>query len=168
MDTTLKNAYRKCQSIARREAGNFYWAFRFLPKVKRWGLSAVYAFCRLADDLVDHAVDPVHARRDLESMLQDFYAALNGSPDGPLYIALADTCKRFSIPREYFEDVVRGVEMDLDVVEYGTVADVEVYCRRVASSVGQMSIAMSPLQGRAKETLMVMVMWTALILPYLL
>ena len=164
MDDELKTAYRICQSIARREAGNFYWAFRFLPKRKRWALSAVYAFCRIADDLVDDATDAGQARRDLQSMLQDFDAAMSGSPDGPMYVALADACRRFSISRQHFEDLIHGVAMDLDEVEYGTVEDVEVYCRRVASSVGQMSIAIfgarHPDSRRYADELGLALQWT--------
>jgi phytoene synthase len=141
MDGELKKAYLYCQNLARTEAGNFYWAFRFLPKMKRWALSAVYAFCRMADDLVDHASNPDDARQDLRQMLDDLETALSGSPGGAVYLALADACRRFDIPRQPFEDLIRGVAMDRDGIEYGSIEDLELYCRRVASSVGQMSIA---------------------------
>jgi phytoene/squalene synthetase len=79
VDADLKMAYLYCQRLARAEAGNFYWAFRFLPKMKRWALSAVYAFCRMADDFVDHASDPQAARHSLRKMLNDLNVALNGT-----------------------------------------------------------------------------------------
>jgi len=141
MDGELRKAYLACQTIARNEAGNFFWAFRFLPRKKRWALSAVYAFCRIADDLVDHAADPHKARQDLHQMLSNLDAALSGAANGTIYLALADACREFDIPRQPFEDLIRGVEMDVEGIEYASVDDVELYCRRVASSVGLMSIA---------------------------
>lgn len=141
MDAELRKAYLTCQSIARKEAGNFYWAFRFLPKLKRWGLSAVYAFCRTADDIVDHNSDPEESRSELQRLLEGFDSAMSGTPDGPILTALADTCRRFSIPRQPFEDLISGVQMDLNHETYQDTKAVEVYCRRVASSVGHMSIA---------------------------
>jgi phytoene synthase len=141
MDNELKKAYRICQSLAKREAGNFYWAFRFLPRDKRWAISAVYAFCWTVDDLVDHAEASENVRGNLRQLLEEFDAAMSGSAGEPLFLALADACGKFSIPRKPFEDLIAGVEMDLDGIQYATVEDVEVYCRKVASSVGQMTIA---------------------------
>jgi phytoene synthase len=141
MNAELRQAYLTCQSIARKEAGNFYWAFRFLPKLKRWGLSAVYAFCRLADDIVDQDSNPERSLNELNRLLERFEAAMSGNPDGPVFIALADTCRRFSIPAQPFQDLIVGVQMDVNHQPYYETAEVETYCRRVASSVGHMSIA---------------------------
>jgi len=141
MDAELRQAYVTCQSIARREAANFYWAFRFLPKMKRWGLSAVYAFCRMADDIVDQDSNPERSRDELQKLLERFESAMSGTPEGPVLTALADTCQRFSIPDQPFHDLISGVQMDVNHQPYQNAADVEIYCRRVASSVGHMSIA---------------------------
>jgi len=164
MDAELRKAYLACQTIARNEAGNFFWAFRFLPRRKRWALSAVYAFCRIADDLVDHAADPHKARQDLHQMLADLDAALSGTTNGTIYLALADACGKFDIPRQLFEDLIRGVEMDVEGIEYGSVEDLELYCRRVASSVGLMSIAIfgarHPDSKKYADELGVALQWT--------
>jgi phytoene synthase len=141
MDTELRQAYVTCQSIARREAANFYWAFRFLPRIKRWGLSAVYAFCRMADDIVDRDSNPERSHDELQKLLERFDAAISGTPEGPVLTALADTCQRFSIPEQPFHDLISGVLMDVNHQPYQNAAEVEIYCRRVASSVGHMSIA---------------------------
>jgi phytoene synthase len=141
MDAKLRQAYLECQSIARRQAANFYWAFRFLTTQKRWALSAVYAFCRIADDIADESDDVERGREELQRLRKQFDLAMSGAPEGSVFVALSDACRRFSIPKQPFEDLMAGIEMDLDHTRYQTIADTESYCRRVASSAGQMSIA---------------------------
>ncbi len=164
MDAELRQAYLECQSIARRQAANFYWAFRFLSRDKRWALSAVYAFCRIADDIADESDDVVRSREDLYRLRGKFDRAMSGSPEGPVFVALADACRKFSIPRKPLDDLMAGIEMDLGYANYSTIADTETYCRRVASSVGQMSIAIfgasHPDSSEYAEELGLALQWT--------
>ncbi len=141
MDVELRQAYLECQSIARKQAANFYWAFRFLLREKRWALSAVYAFCRIADDIADESDDVEQGREELQRLREQFDHAMSWSPEGSVLVALSDACRKFSIPRKPFDDLMTGIEMDLDHAPYQTITDTETYCRRVASSVGLMSIA---------------------------
>src|SRR5581483_3123052 len=106
-----------------------------------YALCAAYAFCRAADDLVDEAGgerDPARALARWRAELEAVYA---GRPRHPIGVALADAVARFAIPREHFEAVIAGVEMDLVRDRYARWEDdLERYCRNVASAVGLVCI----------------------------
>jgi phytoene synthase len=109
-------AYEVCREIARREAKNFYYAFRALPTPKRNAICAVYAFMRHADDLSDDESLP-HAerRRALDAWISAWHDAERGQPTGdPVFVALADAQRRFRIPSELLDQLVQGTAMDLD------------------------------------------------------
>lgn len=128
------------RTITRQSGSNFYYAFLFLPKPKREALYAVYAFCRLSDDLVDdsHAgADPAAAltrwRKVLDTYFQDGV--------GPSVIAaVGQAARRFNIPKVYFEELLNGMEMDLTRARYATFEELYPYCYRVASIVGLICI----------------------------
>src|SRR2546425_13033539 len=126
-----------CEAITRRASSNFYWGFRLLPHERRRALSAVYAFCRSADDIADEpgpARDPARVLARWRAELEAVYA---GRPRHPIGVALADTAERFAIPREHFEAVIAGGEMDLRRDRYETWEDdLAAYCYRVAGAVG--------------------------------
>lgn len=133
----LEEAFSRARSVTRTFAKSFYFASHVLPPAKRDASYAVYEFCRVADNAVD-AVPPgapasVDRLDTLRSELDDVYAGRSAR-----WHALADTVRRFGIPREYFDDLLRGVEMDLAPVRFGTFSELEVYCYRVASVVGLM------------------------------
>ncbi|MCH8856171.1 MAG: squalene/phytoene synthase family protein, partial [Proteobacteria bacterium] len=139
-EVDLSEAYRACQSVAKEGARNFYYAFLTLPKEKRQAIYAAYAFCRLCDDIADDP-DP---RGDRAARLQAVRAALKSAyaaaPEGVVFIALQDAALKHSIPQRYFEDVIRGVEMDLYKTRYATFEELREYCYYVASSVGLICI----------------------------
>ncbi|MBY0528162.1 MAG: squalene/phytoene synthase family protein [Gemmataceae bacterium] len=130
---TLAHSYLYCERLARREAGNFYHAFRILPRAERRAMCALYAFLRVADDRADDpgaGIDQVAAwRRDLDR-------ALTGDYSHPLHPAIHETVCRFAIPRQYLVEVLDGVEMDLSPVRIATFPELYRYCYRVASAVG--------------------------------
>jgi phytoene synthase len=141
-------AYRACARVIREHSKSFYFSARLLPNGKRQGIMALYAFCRLSDDLVDRAdrpaaQDPAQARRDAAQALES-WAALNHTlrtdHDDAVVAAWADTRLRCSIPRQLADDLISGVRMDLTVDRYDTWDDLWVYCYRVASTVGLMSM----------------------------
>lgn len=111
----LRAAYSVCRHIARSAAKNFYYGFLLLPSPKRNALSAVYAFMRHADDISDDPAIPAEQRRE---KLDEWMSALRRVVDGertddPVLFALADAQKRFNIPLELLEKLVRGTEMDV-------------------------------------------------------
>ncbi|MGA3325769.1 MAG: presqualene diphosphate synthase HpnD [Terriglobia bacterium] len=122
---------------------NFYYAFVFLPPEKRLAIEAVYAFARRGDDIADSGLDPAEAAAALVSYRQALdacYAEEGSHLDAPELRALAEAIKRFKIPREPFEDLIRGLEMDLANTRYETFAELSQYCYRVASTIGLICI----------------------------
>ena len=132
----LRQAYRHCQEVTKREARNFYFAFITLPVKRRRAIYAVYAFCRLADDIADgdgSTEDKAMGLAELRSRLDQ---ALDGAQEGPVFAALADAVETYNIPHELFHEVISGVEMDLTPRRYADFEELEGYCYRVASAVG--------------------------------
>ena len=124
---------------------NFYYSFIFLPPEKREAIEAVYAFARRSDDVADSNLPTEEARRQLELCRQDLdrcYQAGGhpGSDLTPELAALAEAVHRFQIPRQHFEELFRGIEMDLSPQRYRTFEDLSLYCYRVASTIGLISI----------------------------
>lgn len=132
----LGTSYRRCARITRRRARNFYFAFRSLPQAERHAVYALYAFCREADDAADSDA-PVAAKRGALSALRRRLAqAAEGAPESAADAALADTIRRFAVDAADLEDVIDGVEMDLDPPRLETFADLRHYCYHVAAAVG--------------------------------
>ena len=132
----LELAYVHCQQLTRREAKNFYYAFVTLPLEKRKAIYAAYAFCRHCDDSVDEAASPedkLSALTDLRSSLAQAY---RGQAPTPTFLALADAADRYSIPEDYFQEIIQGVESDLVKTRYQNFDELRQYCYRVASVVG--------------------------------
>jgi phytoene synthase len=130
------------QAITRRSASNLALAFVLLPKERRDAMAALYAFCREVDDVADEETVPVEKRRvDLAAWREDVrQACLGGSPRFPVNAELMPVIARYQLPFEHFDELIRGVEMDLDIKRYATYDDLEQYCYRVASVVGLLSI----------------------------
>jgi 15-cis-phytoene synthase len=149
---TLSDSYRYCEQLARREAGNFYHAFRVLPRSQRQAMCALYAFLRLTDDLGDGPGSAEEKRGLLVDWRKRFERVLQGDYSHPLHAALHNTICLYAIPTRYLRDVIDGVEMDLDTTRYPTFADLYQYCYRVASAVGLACIYIWGFQDeRAKE-----------------
>jgi 15-cis-phytoene synthase len=136
MRLSLADSYRFCEQVARREAGNFYHAFRVLPRGQRQAMCALYAFLRLTDDLGDSLEPTATKRALLADWRQQFERSLAGDYTHSLHPAFHDTINNYQIPTQYLHDVIDGVEMDLDTASYPTFADLYRYCYRVASAVG--------------------------------
>ncbi len=137
MHSSLRRSLEYCEALTRREAGNFYPAFRVLPRSQRLALCAVYTFMRIADDLSDEpGVIAVEARRICPPGEKAWKRHWLVGLATLSHWALAHTIGRYGIPRAYFEAVLDGVEMDLEPTCYHTFADLRLYCYRVASVVG--------------------------------
>src|SRR6516162_5377925 len=122
MTASLARSYRYCEALTRREAGNFYPAFRLLPASQRRSMCALYAFMRIADDLSDEP-GPLDVKREqLHRWREALRQALDGHYRHVALAALHDTLARYAIPLEYLEAVIDGVEMDLEPVAYPTFA----------------------------------------------
>ena len=138
---TLAADHAVCAAVLDRSGSSFALPIRLLPQGKRQGTTALYAFCRRADDIVDDARDPRAASAELDGFERRLRAALAGDiVDDPVLRAVADTARRFAIPPASLFDIVDGVRMDLEPRGFETFHDLEEYCRRVASAVGIASI----------------------------
>ena len=119
---------------------NFFLGFLLLSKPKRAALSAVYAYCRLIDDIVDEGLSKDEARRQLVFWRDEIDRLYRGVPEHPIARDLLDPIAVYKIPKEPFLEMIRGCAMDLDGTRYETIEDLESYMRGVASSVGVMCI----------------------------
>ena len=134
---------QESRNITQKSASNLALAFILLPKAKRDGMSALYAFCREVDDVADEESVPVETRRtQLAAWREDLRrACTGGAPEFPVNRELQSVIRTHPGLRfELFDDLIRGVEMDLDIKRYQTHAELEQYCYRVASVVGLLSI----------------------------
>ena len=141
----LNRAYAHCDAITAEHSRSFHLASGFLPPDKRRATRALYAFCRVTDDLIDRPVgDPV-------SMLAQWrHASLEQEPpsDDPVAIAWADTRQHYGIPRRYAEQLLEGVARDLRQQCYVTFDDLATYCYGVASTVGLMAMHIVGFSGQ--------------------
>ncbi len=150
----VAESYEECHRVAKAARSNFYYAFYLLPKPKRDGLAALYAFMRLVDDVADEGDDLAAKQRGLAKWRAAFDEAITGHsqvfdgtavkplPSEPLYgeievlPALVDTMQRYKMPARYLHDLISGAEMDLTIRTYPTFDRLREYCYRVAGTVG--------------------------------
>jgi len=134
----MKGEYNS-ESIARKAKSNLAFALACLPRERRRDMITFYAFCRIIDDIADDPELPVSEKENLlgawKSGLRDGFEGA-----GELHREVGQLVEKYSIPVEYFQEIIRGVEMDLAPRRYGTADELELYCHRVASVVGLISI----------------------------
>ena len=130
-------AYRACAEVTRANSRTFYLAAGLLPPAKRPAVHALYAFCRLSDDMVDRAGG--HQAPALDAWRQEVFSTSSGSTH-PVALAWRDTAARHRIPRRFPEQLLDAVAQDLVVKRYRTFEDLVVYCYGVAATVGLMAM----------------------------
>ena len=140
MASELELAYSHCQRVTKENARNFYYTFRPMPAVKRRAMYAVYAYCRLCDDIADGELPLEDKRLGFEEVRRNLRASEVEGEDGPMYRALHDTARRFEIPYRYFEEILEGVEMDMVKSRFASFDELREYCYKVASVVGLVCI----------------------------
>ena len=134
---------QESRNITKKSASNLALAFILLPKAKRDGMSALYAFCREVDDVADEESVPVEERRvQLALWREDVRRACEGGlPQFAVNRELQTVIRAHpGLTFALFDDLIRGVEMDLDIQRYQTHDELNQYCYRVASVVGLLSI----------------------------
>jgi 15-cis-phytoene synthase len=130
------------RAITKKSASNLALAFILLPREKRDAMSALYAFCREVDDVADDETVPTEKRRaQLAEWRDDVKRACeNQSPQFPVNRELQPVIQQFGLRFELFDELIKGCEMDLDTKRYENFEQLELYCYRVASIVGLLSI----------------------------
>ena len=128
-----------CQQKAAASGSSFYYSFLFLPEARRRAITALYAYCREVDDVVDECADAAVARATLAWWRSEVAAACHGSPQHPVARALAELAPRFNLGEDRLNEIITGMEMDLDCNRYPTFEALKLYCHRVAGVVGILS-----------------------------
>jgi phytoene synthase len=138
-------------AITQKSASNLALAFILLPQPKRDAMSALYAFCREVDDVADEDSAPVEQRREqLAAWRQDIKLACDGqTPRFPTNRELQPVIRQFGLRFEFFDELIKGCEMDLVTLRYKDFEQLELYCYRVASAVGLLSIEIFGYQNPA-------------------
>ncbi|SRR6266481_3392073 len=129
-----------CQNKAAASGSSFYYSFMFLPPDKRRAITALYAFCREVDDLVDECSDEQIARTTLDWWRIQVAEIYGGKPQHPVALALVPVVKQFNLAQEHLLEIIDGMEMDLELVRYQDFKSLQLYCYRVASVVGLLSV----------------------------
>jgi len=128
-----------CQQRTAKSGTSFYYSFMFLPPERRRAITALYAFCREVDDVVDDATDPELARTKLAWWRHEIGAVFSGAPQHPVALALRPVVAAYRLPEAQFQTVIDGMAMDLERNRYVDFADLERYCHCVAGVVGLMA-----------------------------
>ena len=133
---TASEAQAYCNNATKRSGSNFYYSFFFLPAARREAMYTVYAFCKEVDSAVDDAPPGSDPKEAIRQWRAEVAAVYGGIPAHPVAISLAGHVRQLDIPREYFDELINGVEMDLATTRYATFEELSRYCYRVAGVVG--------------------------------
>ena len=154
----VMEAYDYCRRVTQRASKTFYWGSVFLPQPKRRAVWAVYALCRIVDDIVDEEMHPdtpqvghltgsSDPKRELEywrTSLEHVYERGAIDEKNPVQVAWSDMLERYPVPLAPVLDLLDGVEMDLSINRYQNFDELYLYCYRVAGTIGLLT---SPIFG---------------------
>ena len=135
----MTDPHAYCQEKASSSGSSFYYSFMFLPPERRQAITALYAFCREVDDVVDECHDLQVAQTKLDWWRNEVRQVYGGQPQHPVGQALKDVIQRFPLPMEQLLEVIDGMQMDLNQTRYLDWKALNLYCYRVASVVGLLS-----------------------------
>ena len=138
MNTEL--AYDFCEAVTRQEAKNFAYGIRLLRKPERRALSSVYALARRIDDIGDGRATSSEKLAGLQALRKSI-DPIDPETTDPVLVAVADAARRYGLAMSCFGEIIDGCEMDVIGTSYETIDDLVGYCRKVAGSVGRLSLA---------------------------
>lgn len=150
---SLEAAREYCAHLARTHYENFSVATWFLPKHLRQDFFNVYAYCRISDDLGDEVGDPQASLALLDEWEKELDACYRGSPRHPVFVALAETVKKFSIPQNEFSDLLVAFRQDQTVTRFESFDEVLAYCRYSANPVGHLVLYLCGYHDVARQQL---------------
>ena len=128
-----------CKQKTKESHSSFLTAFIFLKKEKREALTALYAFCREVDDIADECLDHEIASRKLNWWREEIERLFKSEPQHPVSKALHPFISHFNLSKNYFIEIIDGMEMDVKFNRYESFEQLQLYCYRVASCVGILS-----------------------------
>lgn len=139
-EADVGRARARVEEIVRASGTTFFWAMRFLPGEKRRAMFAVYAFCRIVDDIADDPNPLDVKKRELARWRDEIRSLYMGQPKDPVAIALAEPVAHFGLVEADFQAVIDGMETDAaETLRLATRDDLLRYCDRVACAVGRLS-----------------------------
>jgi len=148
-DTARRDAIRAKVATA---GSSFYWAMRLLPEARREAMYAIYAFCREVDDIADSDAPEAAKREGLADWRNEIGAMFAGAAILPLGRALSRDIARYGLRREDFLAVIDGMEMDAGApIQAPFLAELDLYCDRVASAVGRLSVRVFGIDSPAGD-----------------
>jgi len=150
---TLDAAREYCRRLARTHYENFSVATWFLPRPLRQHFFNIYAYCRISDDLGDEVGDPLVALRLLDQWESELTACYTENPRHPVFVALAETVRKFEIPKQTFVDLLTAFRQDQKVTRYPTFDDLLGYCRYSANPVGHLVLYVCGYRDGERQTL---------------
>jgi squalene synthase HpnC len=150
---SLEQAREYCRRLARTHYENFSVATWFLPKHLRQDFLNVYAYCRISDDLGDEVGDATAALTLLDEWQAELEACYAGTPRHPVFVALAETVRKFEIPQHEFSDLLIAFRQDQSVTRFETFADVLAYCRYSANPVGHLVLYLCGYRDAERQQL---------------
>ncbi len=128
-------------AVTKASSSSFFLPMLVLPRPKREAMLALYAYCRETDDVADEIEDPDESRALIEAWRTEILALYRGAPSHPVTLALAGPIERFGLEQKYFLEILEGFEMDRSgAMLRPTMAELELYCYRVAGCVGLLSV----------------------------
>ena len=153
VEVEVDAAYRACEHITRTEARNFNYGIKLLPEPKRRAMCALYALARRIDDIGDGDLPAAEKLAGLAAVRKDV-ASLGDVVDrrDAVLVAVADTCRRYPVPTSALDELIDGCELDVLGTRYETFDDLVGYCRRVAGTVGRLSLAVYGCTDLARAT----------------
>jgi squalene synthase HpnC len=150
---SLEQSREYCRRLARTHYENFSVATWFLPKHLRQDFLNVYAYCRISDDLGDEVGDPALSLSLLDEWQSELDACYAGSPRHPVFVALAETVRKFEIPKHEFSDLLIAFRQDQTVTRFETFEDVLGYCRYSANPVGHLVLYLCGYHDTERQNL---------------
>jgi squalene synthase HpnC len=149
----LAEAQQYCRRLARTHYENFSVATWFLPAPLRQHFYNVYAYCRISDDLGDEVRSPHAALQLLDQWEAELNACYFGNPRHPVFVALAETVRKFDIPKQTFADLLTAFRQDQTITRYATFDDLLAYCRCSANPVGHLVLYVCGYRDAERQAL---------------
>ena len=150
---SLEQSRAYCERLARSHYENFSVASWFLPARLRQHFFNVYAYCRISDDLGDEVGNPAASLLLLDQWQRELGACYAGSPRHPVFVALAETVRKFEIPQHEFSDLLTAFRQDQTITRYETFDDLLGYCRNSANPVGHLVLYLCGYRDAERQKL---------------
>ncbi len=150
---SLTEAHQYCERLARSHYENFSVASWFLPRRLRQDFFNVYAYCRISDDLGDEVGDINASLELLDQWQRELDACYEGSPKHPVFVALAQTVRKFDVPKHEFSDLLTAFRQDQTVTRFETFNDVLAYCKYSANPVGHLVLYLCGYRDAERQQL---------------